>query len=164
MPLRWCYCMLCLLLYTPKLYVQKPLRKKTIYTLCIVLVYISLGLSLITPPLPPPCCPWNKHHDHNGRDFCCRLILVLSSLSRQMRQRQWHSPPSLSQSGQASLIIWQRGWQRIEAEFFCCYCVRTSFCWRPAIASVHSGDPLTLLFAGVNHRVLTPPPPLREKR
>jgi hypothetical protein len=48
---------------------------------------------------------------------------------------------------------------------FCCYCVRTSFSWRLAIASVNTGDPLTLLFAGVNHRVPTPTQPsLRERR
>jgi len=41
---------------------------------------------------------------------------------------------------------------------FCCYCVPKSLCWRPAIASVHSGDPLTLAVCRGHYRVPPPPP------
>ncbi len=99
----FCCCMLCLLLNSPKYYVQEPLRKKN--TLC-VLVSISLGWCP-KPPIAAFCCPWNKHHDRfgKGRDFCCRLILVLSSLSRQVKQRKWHSPPPLPSHNPVSCLL-----------------------------------------------------------
>jgi hypothetical protein len=54
-PLRWCYCMLCLLLYSPKLYVQKPLWKKKLHFVC-TCIYQS-RMESENPPFPPPIAP-----------------------------------------------------------------------------------------------------------